>query len=47
VNPTVSFCELISLVSQAGLPVFMSSAMSRPSTVPTNTLPSPIAAPRL
>ena len=35
VNPTVSFSESTSLVSQAGLPVFMSTAISRPSTVPT------------
>ena len=35
VKPTVSFSELISLVSQTCLPVFMSSANSRPSTVPT------------
>jgi hypothetical protein len=47
VNPTVSFAESCSLVSQTGLPVFMSRAISRPSTVPTNTLPSPSAAPRL
>jgi hypothetical protein len=35
VNPTVSFCELTSLVSQTGWPVFMSRAIKRPSTVPT------------
>src|SRR5262249_1939273 len=35
------------LVSQATFPVFMSSAINRPSIVPTKTLPSPNATPRL
>ena len=35
VKPTVSFWESMSLVSQAGVPVFISSAINRPSTVPT------------
>src|SRR5262249_19178973 len=47
VKPTVSFSELTSLVSQAFLPVFMSSAIRWPSTVPTYTLPCPSATPRL
>ena len=34
-KPTVSFCESISLVSQATFPLFMSSAIIRPSMVPT------------
>jgi hypothetical protein len=34
VKPTVSFAESMSLVSHAGVPVFMSSAINRPSTVP-------------
>ena len=47
VNPTVSFCELISLVSHTGLPVFLSIAINRPSTVPTYRFLSSIAMPRL
>ena len=37
-NPTVSFSESMSFVSHAGLPVFMSTAISRPSTVPDEDL---------
>jgi hypothetical protein len=35
VKPTVSFSELMSLVSHTFCPVFWSTAISRPSTVPT------------
>ncbi|MGY3652305.1 hypothetical protein ACVWW2_007596 [Bradyrhizobium sp. LM4.3] len=47
VKPTVSFCESISRVSQTTFPDFISRPSALPSMVPTKTLPSPSATPRL